>query len=216
MKKLRKIIFGPIFFINSLLWFLVLITALSSNTKDSSLNGQQNAFVSQQTEALPSILPGFAGLPLEPPFHITAEFNDNDYLRTIGFPHTGIDVSKHYGATVYSVFDADVLQIEADKPKQGYIGNTAGSNYVITRTKIGDTYYFVYYWHLDRPTVLPGTYVKKGTAIGIQGNSGYSSGTHLHLEIRISKKPELPNAGRLQNDNTPINPRQVIDFSKNK
>lgn len=43
-----------------------------------------------------------------------------------------------------------------------------------------------YYGHLDEILVEPGQYVEAGTPIGIYGDTGYSFGRHLHLEIRDS------------------------------
>lgn len=199
-------------FILPALFFMLIIMMIALPPMPIKKNSQQIGGIEQY----PALGKEIAGLPLAPPFTITAEFQDPDYLASIGFPHTGMDLTKHYGATIYSILDAEVLATESSKPKNGFLGNTAGANYVITRTKIGEEYFFVYYWHLDTATIPVGTFVKKGDAIGIQGNSGYSSGSHLHLEIRKSSNPILPNPGKLQNSNTPINPRSIIDFSKNK
>lgn len=44
--------------------------------------------------------------------------------------------------------------------------------------------YETYYGHLSRVDVVPGQIVYKGNAIGASGNTGRSSGPHLHFEIR--------------------------------
>lgn len=47
-----------------------------------------------------------------------------------------------------------------------------------------DTGERVYYCHLSRRIVKAGQRVKKGDIIGVEGTTGYSTGSHLHLEIR--------------------------------
>ena len=53
--------------------------------------------------------------------------------------------------------------------------------------------YFTFYAHLARIDVIKGQEVTQGSVIGIQGgdpkrdpNPGYSTGSHLHFEIRMS------------------------------
>jgi murein DD-endopeptidase MepM/ murein hydrolase activator NlpD len=43
---------------------------------------------------------------------------------------------------------------------------------------------WVIYAHLDKVRAKPGTFVKAGTIVGESGNSGNSSGPHLHFEMR--------------------------------
>ena len=48
------------------------------------------------------------------------------------------------------------------------------------------------YGHLKEATVNPGDLVKKGDIIAKSGDSGKSTGPHLHFEVRKSGVPENP------------------------
>jgi murein DD-endopeptidase MepM/ murein hydrolase activator NlpD len=48
---------------------------------------------------------------------------------------------------------------------------------------------YVIHGHLSRINVVPGAIVREGTVLGYSGNTGNSSGPHLHLEVRLSKSP---------------------------
>ena len=48
----------------------------------------------------------------------------------------------------------------------------------------GDDGMYYYYCHLDKRLVSVGQRVKKGDHIGIEGNTGYSFGSHCHFEVR--------------------------------
>jgi len=86
--------------------------------------------------------------------------------------HTGIDFACSYGTPVKAAQDGKVV-FSGDK---GGYGKT-----IILRHPSG---YTTIYAHLSKASVNYGEYVKQGEIIGYSGNSGRTTGPHLHFEIR--------------------------------
>lgn len=85
--------------------------------------------------------------------------------------HTGIDFPVAYGATVVAATDGTV--------RTQY--NSAYGNMVIVTAMDGTE---TWYCHLSSYQVASGTTVKAGDPIAFSGNSGNSTGPHLHFEVR--------------------------------
>jgi murein DD-endopeptidase MepM/ murein hydrolase activator NlpD len=87
--------------------------------------------------------------------------------------HNGIDIPLRTGDPIYATFEGKVRYAKY---------NTGGyGNLVIVRHKNGlETWYA----HLSRPNVTENQYVKAGQVIGYGGNTGRSTGPHLHYEVR--------------------------------
>lgn len=102
-----------------------------------------------------------------------------------GRMHNGIDISgTGYGSPVYAANDGTVTGIAT-----GY-GNNIGSTGMATfgnRIDINhNNGYTTRYAHLKDVYVREGQAVTMGEVIGTMGNSGYSTGTHLHFEVRYN------------------------------
>ena len=91
--------------------------------------------------------------------------------------HTGTDLSCKPGNPVYATGDGVVYKVEKD-PHKGY-----GLNIILDHG-FG---YRSRYAHLSRIDVVPGQKVSRGDCIGASGNSGRSSGPHLHYEVLYRK-----------------------------
>ena len=108
--------------------------------------------------------------PLSIPLKITSGFG---IFRGAGRYHQGLDFDLSIGDTVYSVFCGEV-RIETVDPG-GYGNVVVVRNYNLSETLYG---------HLDKSLVKNGQKVTVGEPIGIGGNTGVSTGPHLHFEIR--------------------------------
>jgi hypothetical protein len=85
--------------------------------------------------------------------------------------HTGIDFPVSYGSTVMAATDGTVRTE----------WNSAYGNMMIVTAKDGTE---TWYCHLSSYRVASGTTVKAGDPIAYSGNSGNSTGPHLHFEVR--------------------------------
>lgn len=94
--------------------------------------------------------------------------------------HKGIDISVSSGTDVFAAYDGTVVTA-------AYQGNGAGY-YIKLEHVINGAVYHTYYMHMtpDSFKVQVDDEVKKGELLGLSGNSGKSSGPHLHYEIRTS------------------------------
>jgi beta-lactamase regulating signal transducer with metallopeptidase domain len=86
--------------------------------------------------------------------------------------HHGIDVAAPSGTLVYAAGDGLVRKAENEK---------AWGNLVVLEHEDG---YLTFYAHLDKIGVKTGAKVSGGEVIGQVGNTGQSTGPHLHFEVR--------------------------------
>ena len=105
--------------------------------------------------------------------------------------HTGIDLAGKWHSNIMSVLDGKVV-FAGVKPGYG--------NCVEIENQLDVETIYTLYGHLARIDVVEGQEVKQGNVIGIQGgdptkdpNPGYSTGTHLHFEIRKSMNGDFVN-----------------------
>lgn len=95
--------------------------------------------------------------------------------------HYGLDVKVERGDTIRSAFDGKVRYVSYQR--RGY------GHYVVIRHPNGlETLYA----HLTKNLVAENDVVKAGDPIGLGGNTGRSTGTHLHFETRLLGKALNP------------------------
>lgn len=111
------------------------------------------------------------------------------YRKRFGRMHRGVDLKANMGDTVYAVFNGKVRLTKFDRDGYGF--------YVIVRHDNGlETIYA----HLSKFLVRANQYVRAGEPIALSGNTGRSTGPHLHFETRFMGMA--------------INPEKIFDFTK--
>ncbi len=96
-------------------------------------------------------------------------------------PHYGIDFAARVGTPVWATADGRVANIGWDK-------NGFGTYIEVDHRKGFQTYYA----HLSKVEASLGEEVKRGQLIGRIGNTGRSTGPHLHYEVRVNGSPVNP------------------------
>lgn len=129
------------------------------------LKTQQNLF----TE-IPSICP-----VKNPNYHISMAFGPNIHpLNGNWYIHKGLDFSTwRSGDAVLATASGQVVTVGFD---------TSFGNYVIIKHNHG---MYTRYAHLDTTRVRKGAMVEQGQVIGTIGNTGVTTGPHLHYEVHI-------------------------------
>ena len=126
-------------------------------------------FTSQGDKPVPSGLPVSGG-------RLTQNYHSG---------HNGLDIGVVVGTPIKTTMDGRV--VHAGWNNQGY------GNLVIVEN--GE--YRTYYAHLSSIPVSVGDTVRAGTTIGLSGNTGNSTGPHLHYEIRVNKAAINPTTATL-------------------
>lgn len=101
----------------------------------------------------------------------------------VGSPHTGIDIGVPSGSPVHA----------AQAGRVTFAGGDAccGLGYWI-EINHGNRYATRYGHFMRPPLLLPGDFVQQGQVIGFSGTTGFSTGPHLHFEIRLDGNPINP------------------------
>ncbi len=106
-------------------------------------------------------------LPLHSGYRLSSPFGPRG-----GRLHKGIDMASSLNTPVYATADATVK----------FSGVQRGYGNVVVLDHGGG--YETYYAHLNRRLVTVGQTISRGDRIGLMGNTGHSTGVHLHYEIR--------------------------------
>ncbi len=124
-----------------------------------------------------------AKLPIAMPVRSAVRFTSPFGMRD-GRPHNGMDMAGPVGTPIYATADGYVT----------FAGRQSGyGNLIIIQHEFGFT---TRYAHLSAIHVEKGERVSRGERIGDMGNTGRSTGSHLHYEVHVN--------------GTPVNPSQYI------
>ncbi|MES3675795.1 peptidoglycan DD-metalloendopeptidase family protein [Halomonas elongata] len=153
-------------------------------------NPQDNQFYTPDGQGLN---PSFNRYPFEGHYRISSPFNPRRHHPVTGriSPHKGTDFAMPVGTAVKAPANGRVEKV----------GNhPAAGRYIVIRHDNG---YKTRYLHLSKPLVSRGDRVTMGERIALSGNTGRSTGPHLHYEVLVDNnqvnamKVALPEGGSL-------------------
>ncbi len=153
-------------------------TALGvSDPSFRSLHGNWGSAVGAPTKtvvAIPSIN------PVETMSFSSGFGNRRAPTRGASRNHKGIDIRGPVGTPIYATADGIVGRAQWVRGYGKYVELEHG-NAIETR-----------YAHMSALNVYPGQRVRKGEILGFMGSTGYSTGSHLHYEVRIGGEAVNP------------------------
>ena len=143
-----------------------------------------------------SLDPAFARRPFEGSYRLSSNFNPRRLHPVTGrvSPHNGTDFAMPIGTPITAPANGRVERV----------GNHhAAGRYIVVRHDNG---YRTRYLHLSQPLVSQGERITMGERIALSGNTGRSTGPHLHYEVIVNNTPvnamtvELPENTSLSGD----------------
>ncbi|MHB0777655.1 peptidoglycan DD-metalloendopeptidase family protein [Halomonas sp. WWR20] len=126
-----------------------------------------------------SLDPAFNRFPFNGKHRVSSPFNLRRHHPITGriSPHRGTDFAMRNGTPVLAPADGRVV-------KTDFQAGGAGNYLVIQH----DNGYKTRYMHLSKSLVKPGQRVSMGDRIALSGNTGGSTGPHLHYEIMVNNR----------------------------
>ena len=201
----------------------VLFTSSKPNSKinavsiNSQKNGRLNAFRDPSSNSYlddtgihTKKSTKFNRYPIAGQIRITSHFNPNrqhPITRKVR-PHNGTDFGVKVGTPIFAPADGVVTKATFQ--------NAAG-NYIVIQHK-GD--YSTVYMHLSKILVKPGQRVRANDRIALSGNTGASTGPHLHYEVRIKGVPvdalrvSLPSSGAYDSSKENKFKTQIAEYKR--
>ncbi len=112
--------------------------------------------------------------PVEPSWRVSSTYGSRVHPVTgIRQLHNGVDLAVPVGTPVHAAQDGVVLKLAEDDRNGKYVVIDHGNG---VRTG---------YCHLDRFDVEKGQQLSRGESLGLSGNTGRSTGPHLHFLVRV-------------------------------
>lgn len=121
----------------------------------------------------------FMRYPIPSQRHVSSGFSPSRRNPVTGRvqPHNGTDFSVRVGTPVLATGDGIVVKATSHRDM---------GRYLVVRH---DGKYTTVFMHLSKLLVKPGQKIKQGQKIALSGNTGRSTGPHLHYEFRINNRP---------------------------
>jgi len=149
-------------------WFFALVEIIPLLDPSSEFDPDEFIFADIITNPdIPSIWPASG--------RVTSEFGE---VRITGI-HRGIDIANITGTVIKAAANGRVIAV-------GTSGNYGKRIMIYHGTDEKGNTYVTVYAHLSEFNVKVGDSVSQGDLIGLMGNTGYSTGSHLHYEVIVN------------------------------
>lgn len=190
--KIKLIIMGVIIVVFLIMLLPVIILAsIGNNTEDEeeSTNTTESSSVVVTSDDMYQYVNGQFPMPFETwdtnRDVITSRFSGNRTLTVDGVtqtkPHTGIDL------VCVSKSNPKICAVKEGKVVVAIAGTTSYGNYVVIEHHTEDKTFYTLYGHMKEGSIMVavGNEISQGQVLGIMGSTGYSTGPHLHFEVRL-------------------------------
>lgn len=139
------------------------------------------------------------------------------------YEHKGIDFVAATGTKVYAMAEGTVVDLYEDNPDGEYQTGNGWGNYVLIEhddehfdfASGSTSYVYTIYAHLEMDSIVPGegTSVSKGQLIASSGDTGNSTGPHLHVQtvLHPQSNRELRPNNTLDSENRSRNPELWLE-----
>lgn len=114
------------------------------------------------------------GKPFIGTFPVTFRFGEKPgwYIKAIGYPHNGIDFGCPQGTRIVAVDAGAVSQVGNHPRGWGLF------------VRVQHVWGMSHYAHLSKQSVKVGDTVKEGQELGESGNTGFTTGPHVHFGMK--------------------------------
>jgi len=135
---------------------------------------EENLRLSFDPRVLPSKRPGVLAYPVTD-HYVTQEYGYTDSAKLLYKTkfHNGIDFKASLGTPILAAEDGEVMAV-------GDNGRVQYGKFILIKH---NNNLATLYAHLSRQIVQKGSVIKRGQVIGYSGNTGYSTGPHLHFGV---------------------------------
>lgn len=180
---------------------------------EDEISGIENQLRSKfDTGVLPNARPGIFAWPIKMssdggPGRISQHFGEKSSLYR-GKPHNGLDIAVPVGTPVFAADDGVIMAV--DNNDRSTWSKYQYGRYVLIKHPNGLA---TLYAHLSKQSVSKGDTVKRGDLIGYSGNTGYSTGAHLHFGAYWAASMEfrsIPPAAGLVPIGVVLNPEDYL------
>ena len=158
------------------------VSEIAVKTQSSKVSPQSLAVKKTKTQEQAMISPVEEG-------RYTSYFGERTDPISEGYAyHKGLDIGADEGDRIRAVYDGTVTSVGED---------SRSGNYIFLEHKNG---YVTFYCHCSEIIAQEGAVIRQGETIALVGSTGYSTGPHLHFEVRkngerIDPLPLIENAG---------------------